>query len=210
MKQEEKINELKGYDLNQTVTQRKSSIKSNNNDLRRTLTISKPQLQPIDKFENYYVINEYEIEGKFQNLFKVQNKIAGFYIDIKKLEKKGKLEEKEKSIIKFKNYLINSLMNYSVLNRSSITKTESVLSIFTQIHKYMSLPNYILNDNGIIPANWSISSVLEYMKKIPEEYKENDYQKFFIELTKNLEDSILEFDFETIFMFKKRLQFLHH
>ena len=207
-KTEEKINELKGFDLNQTVTQRKSSTKSNNNDLRKTLSISKPQLQSIDKFENYYVINEYEIEDKFHNLFKVQNKIAGFYIDIKKIEKKGKLEEKEKNIIKFKNYLINSLMNYSVLNRSSITKTESVLSVLTQIHKYMSLPNYILNDNGIIPANWSISSVLEYMKKIPEEYKENDYQKFFVELTKNLEDSISEFDFETIFMFKKRLQFL--
>ena len=203
-KTEEKINELKLYDLNQIVVQR-FDIK-NNNDCRKSLSFSKKN--SLEKSENYYIINEYEIEKKFQHLFQVQNKMEGFYIDIKKLEKKGKLEEKEKNIIKFKNYLINSLMNYSVLNRSSITKTESVLSIFTQIHKYMSLPNYILNDNGIIPANWSISSVLEYMKKIPEEYKENDYQKFFVELTQNLEDSISEFDFETIFMFKKRIQFL--
>ena len=203
-KTEEKINELKLYDLNQIVVQR-FDIK-NNNDCRKSFSFSKKN--SLEKSENYYIINEYEIEKKFQHLFQVQNKMEGFYIDIKKLEKKGKLEEKEKNIIKFKNYLINSLMNYSVLNRSSITKTESVLSIFTQIHKYMSLPNYILNDNGIIPANWSISSVLEYMKKIPEEYKENDYQKFFVELTQNLEDSISEFDFETIFMFKKRIQFL--
>jgi hypothetical protein len=203
-KTEEKINELKLYDLNQIVVQR-FDIK-NNNDCRKSFSFSKKN--SLEKSENYYIINEYEIEKKFQHLFQVQNKMEGFYIDIKKLEKKGKLEEKEKNIIKFKNYLINSLMNYSVLNRSSITKTKSVLSIFTQIHKYMSLPNYILNDNGIIPANWSISSVLEYMKKIPEEYKENDYQKFFVELTQNLEDSISEFDFETIFMFKKRIQFL--
>jgi hypothetical protein len=38
------------------------------------------------------------------------------------------------------------------------------------------------------------------MKKIPEEYKENDYQKFFEELNQNLEDSIIEFNFEALFL----------
>jgi hypothetical protein len=46
------------------------------------------------------------------------------------------------------------------------------------------------------------------MQKIPEEYKENDYEKFFEELTKNIEESIDEFNFEQLFLFKKKVQFL--
>ena len=199
-KSEEKLNELQGYDVNEVVLQNKSK---NKGEVKITKTVIKNE-----NVENYYIINEYEIENSYKNLFKISNKLDWFYIDIKSLEKKGKLEDKEKNIIKLKNYLINSLYNYSILTRSSFNSVESVRSIFTQIHLNMSSSNFILNDNGIIPSNWSISSVLDYMKKIPEEYKENDYQKFFEELNQNLEDSIVEFNFEALFLLRNRIQYL--
>ena len=164
----------------------------------------------LQENENFYVYNEYEIEKSFENLFQISNKIEGFFIDIKKLEKKEKLDEKQKNLIKFKNYLTNSLMNYIALSRSSFKSTESVFSILSQMRDYLTNPNYNLNNNNdIIPSNWSISSVLNYMQKIPDEYKKNDYEKFFAELTKNLEDSISEINFEKIFLLKKKLQFLY-
>ena len=92
------------------------------------------------------------------------------------MEKNGKLEEKEKNLIKFKNYLINSLKNYKLLKISSFKSTESVYTILSEIKNYMYLPH--LYDEKIT-LNWSISSVLTYMQKIPEEYKENDYEKCF-------------------------------
>ena len=159
------------------------------------------------KVENYYLHTDFEIEKKYETLFKVHNKISGFYIDIKKLEKQKKLEQKEKNIIKLKNYLINCLNNYKILKKSSFKSTESVTSILTQIKEQMILSNYKIN-NSNIPINWSVSSVLNYMQIIPEEYKENDYEKLFKELTDNINESIDDFNFEKLFIFKKKLQFI--
>ena len=157
--------------------------------------------------ENYYLYTDFEIEKKYETLFKVHNKISGFYIDIKKLEKQKILEQSEKNIIKLKNYLINCLNNINILKKSSFKSIESVTSILTQIEKKVSLSNYKINNNNI-PINWSVSSVLNYMQIIPEEYKENDYEKLFKELTENIKESIKDFDFEKLFIFKKKLQFI--
>ena len=229
---EEKMNEIRDLDKSNQIEESKHknsiNIKKEKQKKEKSLetsfgirrTMSKvDKLDKIDKLvkfeklgktKNYYIVNDKIIEKKYENLFKINNKIAFFYIDAKKIEKQRKLEEKEKNIIKFKNYLINSLMNYTVLTRSSFKTTESVISILSQIRNYMNLPNYLLNNNQIIPSNWSISSVLDYMKIIPEEYKANDYQKFFDELTNDLEESIEEFNFGKLFLFKKKIQFLEN
>ena len=47
-----------------------------------------------------------------------------------------------------------------------------------EIKTYMTLPNFILNNNTI-PSTWYINSILDYLNKIPEDYKENDYKKLF-------------------------------
>jgi hypothetical protein len=44
------------------------------------------------------------------------------------------------------------------------------------------------------------------MQKIPEEYKENDYEKCFEELTKDLQESIDQLDFEKLFIFEKYIE----
>ena len=220
---EEKMNEIREYDNNQIAeVQPKEKVKNKDKakkeknlegsfESKNSKSINKNEkFDKIEKTENYYIINDHEIEKKYENLFKINNKLAGFYIDAKKLEKQRKLEEKEKNIIKFKNYLINSLMNYTVLTRSSFKSTENVFSVLSQVRNYMNIPNYMLNNNQMIPSNWSISSVLDYMQKIPEEYKANDYEKFFLELTENIEESIEELNFEKLFLFKKKIQFLEN
>ena len=164
---------------------------------------SSKKLSNIGKAENYYVLNERELESSYENIFKISNKVNGFYIDIKKLEKEKHLEEKEKNLVKFKNYLITSLTNFSSLKQSSFETTEGISSILSQIKKIMMFPQLI---NDVIPSNWSISSVLDYMQKIPEEYKENDFEKCFDELTQDLQDSISSFDFDKLFNLKKMVE----
>ena len=217
---EEKMNELRELDNSVTTNNSNNGINKVKPSraslhLKSSKTMSKIEKEKFEKSEkklqkidNYYIVNEREIEKNSENIFKINNEIIGFYIDVKKLEKKGKLEEKEKNLIKFKNYLINSLINYNVLTRSSFKSTENIFTIFSQIRNYMTMPNYRLNDNQINPSNWSINSVLDYMQKIPEEYKENNYEKFFVELTNNIEESIDEFNFEKLFLFKKKIKIL--
>ena len=162
------------------------------------------------ELENYYIFNSEEIEDKYGVLFSINNKIANFYIDIQKMDKSNKLEEKQKNIIKVKNYLCNSLGNYRLLNKPdfSIQAISDIIQILNEIKAYMSLPNFIVNNNTI-PSIWYINSILDYLKKIPEEYIENDYQKLFSELTKDLNDQINILDFEKLILFRNKIKFIY-
>jgi hypothetical protein len=76
-----------------------------------------------------------------------------------------------------------------------------------EIKSYMSLPNFILSNNTI-PSTWYINSILDYLEKIPEDYKANDYKKLFEELTKNINDSINLLNFEKLIMLRNKVKFL--
>ena len=161
------------------------------------------------EIENFYLYNELLIENKYTNLFSINNKIGNFYINIKKTEEKNRLDEKRKNIIKVKNYLCSSLGNYRLLNKSDfdLDSTSNTIKMLNEIKSYMSMPNFILNNNTI-PSIWYINSIINYLNKIPEDYKENEYEKLFKELTQNLNDSIRELDFETLILFRNKLKFL--
>lgn len=197
LKSEEKLKELikLNYNKGKDPENRNSIKPDNNKNSKKVCNVTKP--------ENYYILNENLIEENYENIFKISNKISGFYIDIKKLEKDKKLEEKEKNLVKFKNFLINSLKNYKLLKISSFKSTQSIYAILLQIKNFMAFPT--LNHKNI-DINWSISSVLNYMNKIPDEYKENDYEKCFEELTQDLQESIAEFDFDKLFIFQKNFE----
>ena len=193
LKSEEKLNELIRLNNKVKDPENKNSIKSDNNK-------NSKKVCNADKVEKYYILNENLIEENYENIVKISNKISGFFIDIKKLEKDKILEEKEKNLVKFKNFLCNSLKNYKQLKASSFKSKESIYAILMQIKNFMGFPS--LNQKNI-DTNWSISSVLNYMNKIPDEYKENEYEKCFEELTRDLQESIAEFDFDKLFIFQK-------
>ena len=162
-----------------------------------------------DNVEIYYLYNNLEIDKKYENLFSINNRIANFYIDIKNEEKNKKLSENEKNIINVKNYLCNSLGNYRILNKSdfNIGSTSNTIQMLNDIKICMTSPTFILNNNTI-PSMWYINSLLEYLNKIPEEYKENDFQKLFEELKENLNKSIKSLDFQILILFRNKLKFI--
>jgi len=188
-------------EINNVNEKRRSRFKSKNSD--------KNVREKKFEIENYYLYNELEIEKKYLNLFSINNKIGNFYINIKRKEKTSKLDEKEKNIIKVKNYLCNSLGNYKLLNKSdfNIGSTSNTIEMLNEIKSYMSLPNFILNNNTI-PSIWYINSIIYYLNRIPEDYKQNEYKKLFRELTQNLNDSIRTLDFEKLILFRNKLKFI--
>ena len=162
-----------------------------------------------NNIQNYYLYKEIIIEKKYTKLFSFNNTIMNFNIDLKQIEKNNKINESEKNIIKIKNYLCSSLGNFRLLNKSdfndiAISNTKKLLN---EIKLYMSLPNFILTNNTI-PCIWYINSILDYLNKIPDNYKENDYRKLFTELTQNINDSINSLDFEGLILFRNKLKFL--
>ena len=158
---------------------------------------------------NYYVYNELIIEDKYKIFFSLNNQISNFYINIRKIEKNKKIDEKEKILIKVKNYLCSSLGNFRTLNQSdfNIDSTSNTIKMLKEIKSYMTLPYFILNNNTV-PSIWYMNSIIKYINKIPEDYKNNDYKKLFIELTQNINDSINELDFAKLILFRNKLKFL--
>ena len=193
LQSEETMNEIKDVDT------------KNHEEHQTKIEKNKDNPQKAEK-ENYYLYNDLIIEKKYEKLFSINNKISNYYIDIKK---ENNIDGNEKNIIKVKNYLCSSLGNYRLLNKSdfNIGTTSDTIKILNEIKSYMALPNFILSNNTI-PSIWYINSILDYLNKIPEEYKENDYKKLFIELTENLKQSIDHLDFEKLILFRNKLKFI--
>ena len=184
-------------------------IKINSLDKEPSKNNEKKEKNEKLEMDNYYLYNELLIENNYSNLFSINNKIGNFYISVKKNEGNNQLDEKEKNIIKVKNYLCSSLGNYRLLNKTdfNIGSTSNTIKMLNEIKSYMYMPNFILNNNTI-PSIWYIDSLINYLNKIPEDYKEKEYKKLFTELTKNLNDSIKELNFEKLILFRNKLKFV--
>ena len=181
------------------------------NYLNKNIKNNKEKSKCKEKVEiDFYFLHlDKAIEEKYNILFKLDNKIANFYIDLKKLEKEKVLNQEVKNIIKIKNYLCSSLGNYRLLNIADFNKetTSDTVKMLNEIKSYMALPNFILNNNTI-PSTWYINSILDYLNKIPEDYKKNDYEKLYNELKDNLNESINILDFQRLIMFRNKLKLI--
>ena len=197
-----KIDEFINTD-NLILNRHKENLKSKNKDKEKDKEFV---------IENLYIYNDEEIEKKYIGLFSINNKFVDFYLDKKKKEGKNKnnLDENMKNIMKVKKYLCSSLGDFRLLNKSdfNIGTTSDTKKMLNEIKLYMSLPNFILSNNTI-PSTWYINSILEYLNKIPEEYKKNDFKKLFTELTDDLNNSIDELDFEKLIVFRNKIKFIN-
>ena len=157
----------------------------------------------------FFLYLDKNIEKQYENLFKLDNnQLANFYIDIKK-DKEKLISEEERIIINVKNYLSCTLGNYRILNIADFHKesTSDIKKMLTEIKAYMVLPNFIINNNTI-PSNWFMDSLLNYLDKLPQEYKNNDYEELFKEIGEDISESIDDLDFQRLIMFRNKLKFI--
>ena len=159
-----------------------------------------------NNLENYYILNTEIIDKKYEKLFSLNNKkITYFNIDLKD---RKQLTENEINIINLKNSICGVLSLYRSLDiyDYSLSETSSFLEIFSEIKKYINLPNFtLIKDNKINICNWYINAIFDYINKIPDEYKENNYEKLLYELEQDVISSINEINFGKISLIRNKL-----
>jgi hypothetical protein len=162
---------------------------------------------PIE-IECYFLFMEEIYENKYKFIFKLENNESNYIIDLHSL-KKNKLNNVEKTIINVKNYLCSTLGNYRLLDISDFTqaKINNTISILEEIKNYITLPNFIINNNTI-PSEWYINSLLDNLPLLENTYKENDFLKLYRELYENLSKGMEELNFYFLIILKNRIKFI--
>ena len=116
----------------------------------------------------------------------------------------------EKTIIKAKNFICAFLYNYYSFEdiHLSLKKEEknNSFNILKKLKSYTKSSELLSNEK--IPFEWYIDSIIEYFKKLPEKYVQNDYSLLYEELENEIKNSIKIYNFEEISILANKLKFL--
>ena len=145
----------------------------------------------------YFLLTDLITNKKYTRLFEIEQEKANY--SIKELKKTETPEEITKNnIIKVKNFFCNLLYNFHTLvktdfDEGTLSNTNSILK---EIKKYIKSSDFVID--GSIPSEWYVSSLLEYLKKLPEELSKDDFKELYNEMEKDISSSIKELDFEVL------------
>ena len=158
--------------------------------------------------ENFFLFTKRIVNDKCKLLFEIDSKIYKNF-HIKEIEDPKTDEEINKSIvIKVKNYISNSLYNYRLLEKNDFEEgtTINTFQIFKELKRFMKSSNFIVDNS--IPSIWYINTLINYLKKLPEDYQSNDFDKLFEELKNDIIANIEVLDFQSLIIFHNKLKFL--
>ena len=181
--------------LNEENEKLKNSKPKNNNEIEENKV--KSELK-------YFLITSLLTNDKYLELFNKNVQISKLYsMEINNII----FEEKTKNnILKVKNFLICLLYNYHNFTATDydLIKNKNSIEILNILKEYSTNAKYIVNDT--IPIEWYINSILDYLKKIPDIYAENDFLKLYEEIENELRISLKKIDFEIISSFFEKVK----
>ena len=167
----------------------------------------KPSYYEIKKQNiQYFHITELLFSDKYKEIFSLQQKNP--YFNIKEIKEINDKESKNKNnVIKAKNFLSSILYNYRILVKSDFVEgtTSDTQDILKELKLFMKSSNFVIDGN--IPSEWYVSALIDCLKKLPFEYRENDYKKLYDELKVELLDSIKQFNFENMSIFIDKMKY---
>ena len=142
--------------------------------------------------KNYFLLSDLIFNEKNQKIL-IDNNQRYFKL-------KESKNNKDNTIIKTKNIISTLLCNFRSLNETDFQEKEMInsMEIFKKLRILIKSTDSVMDDK--IPNDWYIELLLEYLKKLPSEYKENDYHKLYEELKKDIEKSIKQYNFEELSM----------
>ena len=155
---------------------------------------------------HYFLISSLVYNKKYIELFEIQQETSNF--SIKELKSTPDEESKTKNnIIKVKNFFCSLLYNYNKLVKTEFDegKTENTEKILIELKKFMKSSNFVVDET--IPSEWYATSLLEYLKKIPEYLTKNDCEELYKEIENNVSDSIKKLDFEILSVIMGKLKY---
>ena len=153
---------------------------------------------------HYFLFTSIIYNEKYEKLFNIKQVTNSF--SIKELKVSGEEESSinKNNIIRVKNFICSLLYNYNYLlktdfNEAKIETTEEILK------ELPKSSNSVMD--GTIPSEWYVTSLLEYLKKIPEDLTKNDCEKLYNEIETDLRKSIKELDLEALSVIMEKLKF---
>ena len=150
----------------------------------------------------YLLFSDLLYNKKYKKLFSVDREHSYFKLEEKKIndseDNKNNKELNRNLIIKTKNVISTLLYNYRTLVETDFQEGEinNTLDIFKQLRLFMKSSDFVIDDR--IPSDWYLELLFEYLKKLPQEYKDNDYDKLYQELKKDIEKSMKQYNFEEL------------
>ena len=174
-----------------------------NKAIRKKNTIEKElDNKPRLKF---FLYSDLVFNDKYKDLFNIENKKK--YFNLKYLKN---CEPHENNIIKAKNFICDFLYNFHSLdiidfNTESQEKNKlNTMNLLKELKKYIKSSD-LLNDETI-PSQWYINSIIEYLKKLPQNLIENDYSELFSQLEEDINNSIKLINFDKIGLFTDQIK----
>jgi len=149
------------------------------------------------KILNFFLFNKLLINDKYKNLFKMNQDKPNF--SIKELDSTEKEEDiKKNNIIKVKNLLSGLLYNYRNLVKTDFDEgtTVNTNKILIELKKFMKSSNFVID--GSIPSEWYVDSLLECLKSLPPDLRNNDYENLYNTLINEVSNAMKNLDFETL------------
>ena len=167
----------------------------------------KPKKKEKLPIKNYFLITELVPNEKFSKLFKIDRKHHNYYY-INELKKTDNEEQiSQNLIIKVKNLLCSLLYNYEtlIIKEFEDGTTENIFKILGELRKFMKSINKVIDNS--IPSIWYVDSLMNYLQKLPENYKKNNFELLYKEIEKEVNNSIKECDFEEMSCFIDKMKF---
>jgi len=210
------------------ITLEKLNYKINEDSLLNLLKIEKKQILNADPLSqqskkkdkkaknekdseikvHYFLVTSVLYNDQYKLLFNINQEAPCFSIK----ELKNTFEKKytnENNIIKVKNFFCNLLYNYNKLvitdfdeDKIKIENTEKILIEMKNIKKSSNFMK-----EGTIPSEWYVTSLLEYLKKIPKNLTENDCEELYKDIENDLKKSIKDLDFGALSEIIGKLKF---
>ena len=206
--------EKKGLELTLKKLMNQTNQQLLENILKTEIKTNKPQNQKSKKNKNepeeqieaklhYFLITSIKYNEKYNKLFSIEQNTSCF--TIKELEKIADEDSITKNnIIRVKNFFCSLLYNYNYLLKTDFNegKYKNTEEILTELLKSSSTVF-----DGSIPSEWYVNTLLEYLKKIPEDFTKNDYERLYDEIENDVNTSIKELDLEALCVIMEKLKF---
>ena len=155
---------------------------------------------------HYFHITELLFNDKYKQIFALEQKNPYYHIkEIKEITDKKTMNKN--NIIKAKNFLSSILYNYRILVKSDFNEgtTSETADILKELKLFMKSTNFLIDNK--IPSVWYVSALTECLKKLPFEYRQNDYEKLYNELKEELLNSIKLYNFENMSIFIDKMKY---
>ena len=174
---------------------------------RKSLKREKEKIDLDNKQKtNFFLITSLIANDKYKELFDLQlDQKPNYTIKEKNIDNESDTQKND--IIKVKNFFSSLLYNYRKLIITDFDQgtTSNTIDILKILKTFVKSSNFVVDDT--IPSEWYIDSILEYLKKLPEELSKNDYGKLFDEMEEELNLAIKRLDFEAISICLDKLKF---